>query len=81
MSQLIHLSKLLLLYFIPTGTFAAQAIKNKSEGESCNHFPMLTLSADVSFNYLCKYTSSYILWTSRQLFYSYSKSKTQAILF
>lgn len=52
MKQLIHLSKLLLLYFIPTDTFAAQAIKNKSKGESCTHFPMLTLFADASFNYL-----------------------------
>lgn len=52
MKQLIHLSKLLLLCVIPTGTFAAQAIKNKSKAESCTPFPMLTQSADVSFNYL-----------------------------
>lgn len=52
MKQLIHLSKLLLLYFIPTDTFAAQAIKNKSKEESCTHLSMLTLFADASFNYL-----------------------------
>lgn len=52
MKQLIHLSKLLLLYFMPTDTFAAPAIKNKSKGESCTQFPMLTLFGDVSFNYL-----------------------------